>query len=118
MRCDPDPGPVTSGYVGAALLAGTYTAVGIFFSSTTNNQVTACIQTMVTLGVLLVIGLPGVGEWLPREIAPLVRYTSPLTHFQSLMRGVIDTRDIVYYLSATALFLTVAVETLVGRKLR
>jgi len=115
---DPDPGPIIGGYLGALLLAAAYTAVGLFVSSLTENQIVAFIVTAIVLVTLVMIGMPGVGAWLPPAIVPFVKYLSLLTHFESLGRGVVDTRDVVYYASAIGFFLMLTVWSVESRKWR
>jgi ABC-2 type transport system permease protein len=115
---DPDPGPIAGGYVGAALLAASYVAVGLFVSSLTENQIVAFIVTAIVLVALVLVGLPGALAWLPDGLVPFFSYLSLSSHFASLGRGVIDSRDVVYYLSLVAGFLTLTVWSVESGKWR
>lgn len=105
----PDLGPIAGGYVGALLLAATYTAVGLWVSSLTENQIVAFVLSAIALVVLVLIGSRGVTLFVPEALVPALSYLSVLNHFQSLGRGVVDTRDVVYFLSAIGFFLTLTV---------
>jgi ABC-2 type transport system permease protein len=102
---DVDPGPVVGGVLGAVFLGGAYLAIGLFLSSVTDNQIVAFI-----LGVVVSFGLFIVGENLvlitaPTSLAPLMHSLGLGAHFESMGRGVIDSRDVVYYLSVIVFFL-------------
>jgi ABC-2 type transport system permease protein len=104
---DLDWGPVIAGYVGLLLFVASMTAIGLLCSTLTSNQIVAFI-----IGFLVCAGLYFV-YWLqffmPQSIGPIVEYLSLSFHLDNLARGVIDTRDVLYYLSVTcgALFLSV-----------
>ncbi|MGH8104053.1 MAG: ABC transporter permease [bacterium] len=96
--------PVLAIYLGALLIGGTYVAIGLFFSSVTQNQFIAAV---LTLGAFLFFWLIGyVGHGTPAQ--PVFQYLSMLTHREEFGRGVINTQDVVYYLSSIFgwLFLT------------
>ena len=112
----PDWGVIVASYVGALLLGSAYLAIGLWISSLTENQVVAFIVSVAALFALLSVGL--VPAWL-ESLGPLVavcNYLSLLTHFQSVIRGVVDTQDIVYYVSVAVLFLYLNVKNLESRK--
>jgi ABC-2 type transport system permease protein len=115
---NPDWGPVVGGYVGALLLGAAYIAIGTFISSLTSEQIVAFIVTVVALLALLLIGVGGVLAFVPETLAGLFRYLSLSTHFDSIGRGVLDTRDVVYYLSVIGFFLFLTVRTVESRKWR
>lgn len=102
-----DWGPVISGYVGMFLFTGSLLAVGLLCSTFTDNQIVAFIVGLIVCGVLYFV------YWLqffmPESIAPVVEYLSVSFHLDNLARGVIDSRDVLYYLTLTggALFLAV-----------
>ncbi len=107
---DPDPGPIFAGYLGIFLLCAMGLAVGIFASSLTSNQVLAAA---VGGGILLALWFLGsVAAQLPSAAGTVVAYFTPSAYLPQFVRGVIDTRGIVYYLSAIALFLFLAVRSL------
>ena len=100
---DPEIGVIFSGLLGLLLLGSTFVAIGLFTSSLTDNQIIAAVSSLVLLLLLYIIAWPAqsVGE----TLGPLLRYLSLTEHFNGLVKGVVDTRDIVYFLSAIALAL-------------
>jgi ABC-2 type transport system permease protein len=114
----PDPGPICGGYLGACLLGGTYLAIGLFASSLTENQIVAFILAIVLGFALLVIGEDFVLFSLPSALVPACAWLGLGTHFESIGRGVIDSRDIIYYLSIIGFFLFLNQLALESRKWR
>lgn len=101
-----DAGPVAGGYLGAALLAGAFCAVGVFGSTIARNETIALIVSLV-IGLLLTV-LDSFLLLIPAALVPLFEYVSFGFHFQGFTRGVIDVRSVIYFLSIIALFLTLA----------
>jgi len=103
---NPEVGVMFAGYLGLALLAVTFVAVGLFTSSVTQNQIIAAISSFGLLILLFVISWPA--EAGGGAVWSLLKYLSLPEHFSTLVRGVIDTSDIVFFLSMilVALFLT------------
>lgn len=97
---DLDWGPVIGGYLGSILLAGLYTAVGIFASSLTKNQIVAFISAMAICFFLYIIDK--IVFLLPTFLADLLEFLGADYHFRNFERGLIDSRDVVYFLSLTA----------------
>jgi len=98
----PDYGPIIGGYIGAVFLAASFTAIGLFASSITKNQIIAFFT-----GFIICIALTMVDSFLvflPGPIVSFVGYLSANQHFTSISRGIIDTRDLLYFVSLTALF--------------
>jgi ABC-2 type transport system permease protein len=97
------------GYIASALMAGTFLAIGAFLSAFTKNQVIAFVLSGVACFLLMVIGFPMlldfVSGWLPRTAVEAIAAMSVLTHFESMMRGVLDGRDVLYFVSVSAAFL-------------
>ncbi len=110
-----DMGPVVTSYLGVFLLAAAYIAIGNLVSSFTANQVTAFLVTVVVMFVLMIIGTEPVYSIFPSAIADIVRNFSLSYHFQSIQRGVVDSRDIVYYFSIIFLFLFYNVRSIESR---
>ena len=106
---NPDHGAIVVGYLACALLSGTLLALGAFLSAFTQNQVIAFVLCGVAGFLLLVTGFPivldFVSGWLPRVAVEAIGAMSALTHFDSMMRGVLDARDVLYFLSLTVAFL-------------
>ncbi len=108
----PDIGAITCGYCGSFLLAGSYLAISSFTSSFTKSQVVSFIVSLVICLFLILAGFPQVTdmlvEWAPRRVLDTFAAFSVWTYFQGMQRGVIDSRDILYFLSIIifGLFLT------------
>ena len=103
-----DGGEIITGYIGSALLAGGYLAVTAMTSAMTRNQVISFILSVVICFFLLLCGYEPVTRLLPEKMVGLVSSFSSLFHFANFQRGVIDSRDLVYFLSLIGfpLFLT------------
>jgi ABC-2 type transport system permease protein len=105
----PDNGVIAAGYVGSFLMAGAFLAIGSCLSACTRSQVVAFILTAVACFVLLLAGYPLVlgffRGWAPQVVVDAVSGLSFLTHFASISRGVIELRDLVYFLLTIAFFL-------------
>lgn len=106
---NPDNGAIVAGYAGAVLLSGTFLSVGIFISAMTKNQVIAFVCTVVACFLLVVTGyspvLDYIAGWAPEFVIDTVSSLSALTHFNSIMRGVVDVRDLIFFASAILCFL-------------
>lgn len=113
---DVDPGPVVGGFVGSLFLGGAYLSIGLFLSSVTDNQIVAFILGVVACFALFIVGENLVLITAPSSIAPLLRNLGLGAHFQSIGRGVIDSRDVVYYLSVIVFFLFLNRVALAERK--
>ncbi len=109
---DLDWGPVVGGYLAAILLACSYAAIGLFVSSRTDNQIVALMATVLICGVFYLLGSNGITDLLPDTPAEVVKSISTSSRFESIERGVIDLRDLVYYLTLTAVFLVLNVVSL------
>jgi ABC-2 type transport system permease protein len=100
-----DVGPIVGGYLGALLLGGTYLAMGLFASAITENQIVGFILGLVFAVVFYFIGLPVLAQVLPGSLGEFLRLLSVNHHFDNIGRGVIDSRDVVYYGSMITVFL-------------
>src|SRR5512135_1807749 len=107
-----DWGPVLGGYLAALLLAAAYGAIGLFVSSRTDNQIVALILTVLLGGLFFLIGTGGVLDFVGGGVADLFRAIGTSSRFESIERGVLDLRDLMYYLSLTGIFLTLNVYSL------
>ncbi len=109
MVSDADAGILVAEYLGAALLAGQGVAIGLWASSLTRNQITSFIVAgSVSFGLVL-IGTPVVLIGLPPTLAGAASSLSVVGHFSNIARGVVDLRDVLYFLSTTGLFLALAI---------
>ncbi|MAF10042.1 ABC transporter permease [Candidatus Poribacteria bacterium] len=102
---DLDGGPVVGGYLAAALLASSYAAIGLFLSSRTSNQIVALISTALVGGIFYLVGTRGVTDFVGPTLGGVFRAVGTGSRFESIERGVVDLRDLVYYGSVTGLFL-------------
>ncbi|MEZ4866540.1 MAG: Gldg family protein [Caldilineaceae bacterium] len=107
-----DWGPVIGGYVAALLLAGAYTAIGLFISSLTDNQIVALISTGLLGGLFYLVGTPALSNYFGNPVSDIMHGLGTGSRFESIQRGVIDLRDLVYYLSLAAIFLVLNMLTL------
>ncbi len=109
---DPDNGVIFAGYVGSALLAGSYLAVACMTSAMTRNQVISFILSVLICLFLILAGYDPVTGLLSKVAGPrvveIVAAFSVMTHFEGFQRGVLDTRDIAFFASVMgfALFAT------------
>lgn len=97
---DLDWGPVVGGYFGALLLAAAFTAIGLFASTLTRNQVVAFIIGM-TICFLLTQLINFLLYFLPVSLVGFFQYFSAQFHFETIAKGIIDSRDILYFLTVT-----------------
>lgn len=94
---DLDWGVVIGSYLGAILLGAAYAAIGLFTSSLTRNQIIALILSMLICMALFVIGR--LLFFIPESVVPVVSYLSSGVHFDNISRGIVDTRDLLYFIS-------------------
>ena len=109
----PDPGPIIGGYVGAILLAGTYASVGILTSSLSRNQIIAFIAGLAACFFLWLIDK--ITIFLPAKLG-FLEYLGTDFHFRNISRGIIDSRDIVYFLSIIVISLLLTAKILDDRR--
>lgn len=100
-----DWGPVVGGYFASLLLAGAYLAIGLCVSARTDNQVVALMVTLVIGIALWLVGSETLTSLFSQDVSDLLRLVGTGARFESVERGVLDLRDIVYYGSLTAFFL-------------
>ncbi len=102
---DLDWGPVMGGYIAAIFLASAYIAIGLWSSARTDNQIVSLILTVLIAGVLYAIGSQTVTSFFDYRTAEILRALGSGSRFESITRGVLDFRDILYYLTITVIFL-------------
>ncbi len=99
----PDNAVIFAGYLGSLLMAGAFLAIGACISAITRNQVIAFVIAVVVCFIFMLSGFPMVIDffkgWAPQAMINAISSLSFLTHFNSLMKGVIDLRDIIYFTS-------------------
>ena len=109
LASEADTGIVIAQYLGAGLLVGQFAALGIWASSITRDQITAFIVAAALSFGLFLIGLPVVQIGLPPMISGALARLSVLGHFENVARGVVDLRDVLYFVSTMGLFLMLAI---------
>jgi ABC-2 type transporter. len=110
----PELGPLACGYLGALFLIAAFSAIGLFASALTKNQIVAFFIAFAACILLALIDRFLV--LLPAGIVGILGFLSAGAHFESVSRGIIDTRDLLYFLSLTVLFLGLAERTLESRR--
>jgi len=111
-----DWGPVLGGYLAALLLAAAYAAIGLFVSSRTDNQIVSLISTVMVCGLFYLAGSSGVTDFVGDTVGEILRAVGSGSRFESIQRGVVDLRDLLYYLSLTAIFLSLNVASLDSKR--
>lgn len=106
---EPDNGAIITGYIGSWLLAGAYLAIGSCMSALAKNQVIAFILAVSVCFLFIVSGFPmvldGFSGWAPQWLVDAVASLSFLTRFDAISKGVIDLRDLLYFLTLIAAWL-------------
>jgi ABC-2 type transport system permease protein len=105
---NPDMGPIIGGYLGAMVMGMIYLSIGAFASSLTADQIMAfVVATSISL-LFFLIGEPSTLEWIKDfspSVANFIERFGVFYHFASISRGVVDTRDVIYAVTVTGLFL-------------
>ena len=118
---DPDNGVIFAAYFGSWLMAGGFLSVGCCMSALTKSQVIAFITTAVSCFAFILAGYPPVLDlfsWAPGALVSTIADLSFLTHFQSISRGVLSLRDILYYVALVAVWLAATVGAVEMRQAR
>jgi ABC-2 type transport system permease protein len=110
-----DMGSTIGSYFGLMFLISAYCSIGIFTSSLTNNQIIAFLIA-VLLCFIFYFGFDGITSYLP-SLESSISYLGMNNHFKSMSRGVIDTRDLLYFSSVTVFFMSLTVFKLKSLKL-
>jgi ABC-2 type transport system permease protein len=109
-----DKGATASGYIGLFMLGAAYAAIGLMASAFTKNQIVAFI---VGFGICFSLFLVGkLTQIVPPSLQPVTSFLGTDSHFESFTRGVIDSRDLIYYLSLIGVSLVVATVAIAARK--
>jgi gliding motility-associated transport system permease protein len=116
----PDNGVIVASYIGSWLMAGAFLAIGGFVSALTRNQVIAFVIAAAVCFLFLMSGLDvvqgAVRGWAPAYVVELVASLSFLVHFERIMRGVLDIRDVIFFLAVMGVFLYANVVTVELKK--
>lgn len=117
---NPDGGQISVGYLGAFLMTGGFLAIGSFFSALTKNQVISFILSVVACAVLVFAGNPTTLNYLSTTLSPalinVVESLSFQNHFDSMMRGVLELKDISYFAILIAAWIYACMMILEERK--
>ena len=111
-----DFGPIIGGYCGALFLCALYSAIGIFSSALTKNQIIAFFAALAMSFALILFGT--ILIFLPASLVRFFSWLSVATHFQQISRGIADTRDVIYFVSLSALFLLLTQQKIAVQKNR
>lgn len=107
-------GPVFTAYLGLFLIGASFVSIGILMSSMTENQIIAAVSTF---GILLILWVIDASErFVGPELAAILKDLSIINHFENFTKGVIDTRDIIFYLNFSFLFIFLTLRSLESKK--
>jgi ABC-2 type transport system permease protein len=109
-----DPGVIVGEYAGVVFLGAAAVAIGLFLSGISKNQAAAFVGTVVVLLALMLMN--NFSQELPSTLAGIINYLSLTFHFESFSRGLLDSRDMAFFLLVTALFLFLNTQTLISRR--
>jgi ABC-2 type transport system permease protein len=109
-------GPVFTGYLGLALLASGFVSLGVFVSALTENQVIAAVSGFGALLMFWIIGW--IGSVSGPGVGPVVRYLSLLEHLEPFSKGIVDSRDLLFYLNFSVFFFFLTLRYLDSQKIR
>ncbi len=111
-----DHGAVWTGYMGLLLMSAAYISIGLFASSITNNQIVAFLLSLL-IGIFFHFLFGFLAQYSPGFIGKILSYLSLHSHYQSITRGVVDSKDLIYFLSVIFLGLFAAETTLAKRNI-
>ena len=100
-----DTGALFAAYIGTFLMGGGLLALGLFLSAITSNQIVAFIVSVLATFVWLIIGMDIATFALPGFLVPFFEFTGIMTHYDAFLRGVIDSRDVIFFCSSIFFFL-------------
>ena len=110
----PDPGPILTGYLGMLLMATAFMSIGLLASSFTQNQIVAAAVSLMALLLLWILG--AASSFLGPEVGGVFGYLGLVGHLDSFQRGVIDLRDVAYFVSLAIICLFTTVRSLEARR--
>jgi ABC-2 type transport system permease protein len=109
-----DRGPAIGGYLGLLLMAGAFVAIGVMCSAFTRNSIVAFIAAFGVCFALYLFGK--LTQFVPQTLQPIIAFLSIDGHFENIGRGVVDSRDVIYYLSIIVTCLLLATTSLESRR--
>lgn len=110
----PDFGPIIGGYLGAVLLCAVYSSIGIFASSITKNQIIAFFTAFGLSALFTLVHM--FMRFIPGKLIRAISYFSFVSHFNSVARGIIDSRDIIYFVSIIIIFILATIKSQEARR--
>ncbi len=113
---NPDSGATAGGYIGLILLSAAYLSIGLFTSSLSKNQIVAFILAFAIIFLFLILNY--LKFFVGGFLASILEFLSTDYHFEAIQRGVLDSRNIIYYITLTFTFLFLTVQVLQSRKWR
>jgi ABC-2 type transport system permease protein len=111
-----EPGPVLTGYLGLFLLGAAFIALGTLASSLTENQIVAAVSTFGLLLIFWVLGWTT--DFAGPRLSRVLAHLSALDHFENFSKGVLDTRDVIYYLNFVLLCLFLTLRSVESKRWR
>jgi ABC-2 type transport system permease protein len=112
---DLDWGPVIGGYLGALFLASAYISIGLLISSLTKNQIIAFIISLAACFIVFIIGEDFILVDLNNFLAPVFRFLGLGAHFKNIAKGIIDIKDLIYYISVSFIFVYINAKVIEAR---
>jgi len=110
-----DFGPIIGGYLGSILIGAAFLSLGLFISTLSKNQIISFVLALVVTFFIFIMGVDFVLLSLPGFLAKIVSFLSLGSHYENIIKGVIDSRDLVYYFSFIYLFLYLSEKSLASR---
>jgi ABC-2 type transport system permease protein len=113
-----DLGVILASYVGAMLMGAAYISLGVWLSSYTDNQIIAFILALITSFLFFIVGQVFVLQSIPSFLTGFFQFLGIGAHFDSISRGVIDSRDVLFYLTFIGFFLFLNVQQISSRRFK
>jgi len=113
-----DLGVILASYIGSLFLGGAYIALGVWLSAFTDNQIIAFILAIVASFLFFIVGQVFVLQSVPSFMTGFMQFLGLGAHFESISRGVIDSRDVLFYLSFIGFFLFLNAQQIAGRRFK
>ena len=112
LIADLDWGPVAGGYLATVLLGGAYISIGLYVSARTDNPIVSLVGTVILCGVFYILGSGTLTDFFSDGIGEVLRMLGSGARFESISRGVLDARDLFFYLSLMLIFLSLNIYVL------
>ena len=108
----PDPGVIFASLLAAFLFAQILIAIGMYISTTSKNTLSAVFVSIIVFFIVMIIGSPLITDQFPRIFRGIFFFISPMARYQNMAQGVIDLKDVIYFISVIAAFLYLSIEQL------